>query len=208
MRPFPQQEAIMTVWRPRWHVGGCKHYATCKWLQEFALLRHFCYCFITRLPSSTPAWAPWKPPSVTYRVAFTVTCVVAIYSRFPRSQFTSCASRVKKFELFLSVKSRMFKSRDSVLLLTTVASFWKPDFLFFFPSLLSCKFTQAAWKVQIYLSKNNPIWWYYFINFFMQMKGPQWILGCRAVFHLTCKKCSQERVSFFQVCLGARVLTL
>lgn len=38
----------------------------------------------------------------------------------------------KKFELLLSVKSRMFKSRDSVLLLTAVASFWKADFLFFF----------------------------------------------------------------------------
>lgn len=51
----------------------------------------------------------------------------------------------KKFELLLSVKSRMFKSRDSVLLLTALASFWKADFLFFFfPSLLSCKFTQAA----------------------------------------------------------------
>ena len=42
MRPFPQQEAIMAVWRPRWRVGGCKQYTTCKRLQEFALLCCFC----------------------------------------------------------------------------------------------------------------------------------------------------------------------
>lgn len=131
VKPFPQQQVIVILWKSRWHVDEFTVPAST--YRNLHLLWCFCYCFITCLRSAfAKPWRELKPlKGLPCQVSSHIWChAMRCYHADCRRH--SCAY---SFYLFsekkrLNIEIQMFKGCDSILLLTSLASFWEPDFCY------------------------------------------------------------------------------
>lgn len=173
MRPFPQQQAITDLRKPMWHVSGFKHYGACRYLQEFALLCCFRYCFITRLWSAAAQpWRKLKPlKALPCQVSSHIHChmhrIVPTETTFLGLQFTlNFFEKKKNFGLILESR-----------------------FLFFSPSTVIvnlCTQHENSKSISVKITPSGI-----FFNSFLHANK-----RCHTVFHL-CKRAVKRRAGFF-----------
>lgn len=166
-----------------------EHYSICRYLQAFALSLPVSSLVSLREAKSRESFALSNIRSYLQSHARTVTT---------RLRFTFYFQKKRRCERLLNIRLQRFKGCDSVLLSTTLVWF----FIFFFlgnqipvvPSVLSCKCTHTAWKVQICLCKNNSIC--YLFYYFLYANEPP-----MSYIFVPLLTCSQQRM-VFKVDLG------
>lgn len=101
-----------------WLTGAFEQCGSCKYVQEFALSLTVLSLVSSREAKSHESFALWNIKSHLMSHARTVTTLCTFYFR-------------KSFKYSLNIKWQRFKGCDSVLLSTTLVSFfWKPDICF------------------------------------------------------------------------------